>query len=256
MWTQKKKKKYLLVKPTSDYFHSAIRESIWTIVPYNPCVLFPPISLSRPAAGCPRWILSHTNSGRPVLTLRDATSILSLLVRMDRSCKAPPSGRQGRAFLHLARFLLLYLFLLLPAPRFPVDNLLPPLLRFSGCPMLLAQCPSPYLPTSPLLVSRVLSFSSFLSFFPLLYLLFSHLFNVSRQPPAFLAFSVRRSVYTSASNNRKLCIVHERQYGIFVTVLVSFLLRRLLFTRFCERDEENKLLPARENASKIYTYFT
>lgn len=36
--------------------------------------------------------------------------------------------------------------------------------RFSGCPMLLAQCPSPYLPTSPLLVSRVLSFSSFLSF--------------------------------------------------------------------------------------------
>lgn len=124
----------------------------------------PPISLSRPAAGCPRWILSHTNSGRPVLTLRDATSILSLLVRMDRSCKAPPSGRQGRAFLHLARFLLLYLFLLLPAPRFPVDNLLPPLLRFSGCPMLLAQCPSPYLPTSPLLVSRVLSFSSFLSF--------------------------------------------------------------------------------------------
>lgn len=128
--------------------------------------------------------------------------------------------------------------------------------RFSGCPMLLAQCPSPHLSTSPLPVSRVLSFSSFLSFFPLLYLLFSHLFNVSRQPPAFLAFSVRRSVYTSASNNRKLCIVHERQYGIFVTVLVSFLLRRLLFTRFCERDEENKLLPARENASKIYTYFT
>lgn len=165
MWTQKKKKKYLLVKPTSDYFHSAIRESIWTIVPYNPCVLFPPISLSRPAAGCPRWILSHTNSGRPVLTLRDATSILSLLVRMDRSCKAPPSGRQGRAFLHLARFLLLYLFLLLPAPRFPVDNLLPPLLPIlwlpnAPCPM----SPPSHFPTSPLLVSRVLSFSSFLSF--------------------------------------------------------------------------------------------
>lgn len=255
MWTQKKKKKYLLVKPTSDYFHSAIRESIWTIVPYNPCVLFPPISLSRPAAGCPRWILSHTNSGRPVLTLRDATSILSLLVRMDRSCKAPPSGRQGRAFLHLARFLLFYLFLLLPAPRFPVDNLLPPLLPIlwlpnAPCPMSLSL--PPHLPTPRF--ARSLFF--IVSFFPLLYLLFSHLFNVSRQPPAFLAFSVRRSVYTSASNNRKLCIVHERQYGIFVTVLVSFLLRRLLFTRFCERDEENKLLPARENASKIYTYFT
>lgn len=164
MWTQKKKKKYLLVKPTSDYFHSAIRESIWTIVPYNPCVLFP---LSA------NFIVTTGGWLSPVDTLPHeqwkarsyaATSILSLLVRMDRSCKAPPSGRQGRAFLHLARFLLLYLFLLLPAPRFPVDNLLPPLLRFSGCPMLLAQCPSPYLPTSPLLVSRVLSFSSFLSF--------------------------------------------------------------------------------------------
>lgn len=125
---------------------------------------------------------------------------------------------------------------------------------------LAAQCSLPNVPPFPLphlptpRFARSLFF--IVSFFPLLYLLFSHLFNVSRQPPAFLAFSVRRSVYTSASNNRKLCIVHERQYGIFVTVLVSFLLRRLLFTRFCERDEENKLLPARENASKIYTYFT
>lgn len=117
----------------------------------------------------------------------------------------PPSRRQGRAFLHLARFLLLYLFLLLPAPRSPVDNLLPLLLLFSSLPdSSAAQCSLPNIPSptplpSPLsLFARSLFF--IVSFFPLLYLLFSHLFNVSRQPPAFLAFSVR--VYTSASNNR------------------------------------------------------
>lgn len=117
----------------------------------------------------------------------------------------PPSRRQGRAFLHLARFLLLYLFLLLPAPRSPVDNLLPPLflLLSSLLDSLAAQCSLPNIlpplpPLSPLFFARSLFF--IVSFFPLLYLLFSHLFNVSRQPPAFLAFSVR--VYTSASNNR------------------------------------------------------
>lgn len=169
----------------------------------------------------------------------------------------PPSRRQGRAFLHLARFLLLYLFLLLPAPRSPVDNLLPLLLLFSSLPdSSAAQCSLPNIPSpsplSPLSFSRVLSFSSFLSFHFSTCCFLICLTSHASRPPFSLFLSacilVPRTIET----------VHRpwKTVRIFVTVLVSFLLRRLLFTRFCERDEENKLLPARENASKIYTYFT
>lgn len=52
---------------------------------------------------------------------RDATFILSLLVRTKFRGLRRGSKHQGRALLHLARFLLLSLFLLLAAPRSTVD---------------------------------------------------------------------------------------------------------------------------------------
>lgn len=81
------KKIYPLVKPTSYYFRGAIRESIWTIVPYNPCVLFI-VRQFHCHDRLSQRILPHGIVEGPFLTLHDATSILSLLIRMDRSCKA------------------------------------------------------------------------------------------------------------------------------------------------------------------------